>query len=231
MTASPSIRLLTIDNLPLIHAGVSQMLATFEDIAIAGTACDLNAALCNGAEVNPTIALAEIDALRPDWPGALQQLSAALAVPVVVFTMHSDSECIHRAIRAGAQGYLLKNTQPLALAQALRGIATGQQVFAAEVVCTAFGARPSEHQRDKLSQREREVLTLLACGLSNRAIGARLHLSNATVKYHCGQIFAKLGVESRAQAVALAYTHNLVPRIVVESEAPVAALRHERRAG
>jgi DNA-binding CsgD family transcriptional regulator len=156
VSTTPQIRLLTIDVLPLVHAGVRQIVAGFPDIELIG----------------------------------------------------------------GAQGYLLKNVQPLALAQALRSIATGQRVFDPEVIGAALTPRP----RDLLSgltHREREVLTLLARGMSNSEIGLRLCVSKATVKFHCSQLFSKLGVQSRAQVIAAAYAHNLIPRVVGERERAV----------
>jgi DNA-binding NarL/FixJ family response regulator len=203
------IRLLVLDRLPLVHAGVRQLLAPFPDIEPAGAAYDLSEAIRLGAELAPTLALVEIDDLGPEWPGAIQRLAGALQAPVAVFTARADDEAVRQALRAGAQGFLLKSAHALPLAQALREIAAGARVLAPELA--RAGLAPAEPQYDSLTQREREVLALLARGLSNREIGLRLHVSNATVKFHCGQIFSKLGVRSRAQAVAAAFTHNLVP--------------------
>ncbi|MFQ3661769.1 MAG: response regulator transcription factor, partial [Chloroflexaceae bacterium] len=211
MTEVTPVRVLTIDTLPLVHAGVRQLLATFPDIHVVGEAFDLNDALRLGRTFAPTVILAAIDGLGPEWPTALHRLAGALRAPVVVFTLEADAECVRQALAAGVQGFLLKNTQALPLAQALRSIAAGQQVFAPEVLGIALSSQTREFPVDALTRREREVLTLLARGLSNDQIGARLYVSRATVKFHCGQIFAKLGVQSRSQAVALAYTHNLVP--------------------
>ncbi len=218
MTEVTPVRVLTIDTLPLVHAGVRQLLAAFPDIHLVGEAFDLNDALRLAVACAPTVVLAEIDELGPEWPTALRRLGSALCVPVVVFTREADAESVRQALAAGVQGFLLKNTQPLALAQALRSVAAGQQVFAPEVLGSAFSAQPRDLTAETLTRREREVLNLLARGLSNDQIGARLCVSRATVKFHCGQIFAKLGVQSRAQAVALAYSHNLVPRLIVEAE-------------
>lgn len=223
------VRVLTIDTLPLVHAGVRQLLTAFPDIQLAGEAFDLNDALRLGAACAPSVVLAEIDDFGPEWPAALRRLAAVLRVPVVVFTLEADAEQVRQALGVGVQGFLLKNTQPLALAQALRSIAAGQQVFAPEVVGVALSAPLRDRPCDTLTRREREVLTLLARGLSNQEIGARLCVSRATVKFHCGQIFAKLGVQSRAQAVAVAYSHNLVPRLIAEAE-PLAPQRPRRSA-
>ena len=218
------VRVLTIDPLPLVHAGVRQLLAAFPDLQPVGEAFDLNEALQFSAMRAATVALVEIDTLGPEWPAALQQLAGALRIPVVVFTLKADSEQVRQALAAGVQGFLLKNIQPLALAQALRSIVAGQRVVAPEAFNTALAAQPRDVAWNTLTRREREVLSLMTRGCSNNEIGARLCVSRATVKYHCGQIFAKLGVESRAQAIVAAYTRNLVPRLIAEVE-PAAARR------
>ncbi len=217
VTATPQIRLLTIDALPIIHAGVRQMLAAFADIELVGEACDLRDALRIGAQRTPTLVLTEIDALGADWPGALRRLAGALQAPTVVFTLRADEGCVRQALEVGAQGFLLKSVQPLALAQALRSVAAGQRVFDPEVIGAALAPRPHDLPAG-LTHREREVLALLARGLSNSEIGLRLCVSKATVKFHCGQLFSKLGVQSRAQAIAAAYIHNLVPRVIAERD-------------
>lgn len=227
MSDMTPVRVLTIDSLLLVHAGVRQLLATFPDMHVVGGAFDLNDALQLGAACAPSVVLTEIQDFGPEWPAALRRLATVLRIPVVVFTLEADVEQVRQALGIGVQGYLLKNTQALALAQALRSIVAGQQVFAPEVLGSTFSARPRDLAGEVLTRREREVLMLLARGLSNDAIGARLCVSRATVKFHCGQIFAKLGVQSRAQAVAMAYSHNLVPRLVAEAE-PLALQRPRR---
>lgn len=226
MTSIPQIRLLTIDALPLVHAGVRQMLAACSDIELIGEACDLHDALRLDAQRAATLILAEIDALGADWPGALRRLAGTLQAPTVVFTTQADANVVRQALDAGTQGFLLKNVQPLALAQALRSIAAGQRVFAPEVIGAALTPRTRDVQIN-LTPREREVLTLLARGLSNGEIGLRLCVSKATVKFHCSQLFSKLGVQSRAQAIAAAYTHNLVPRVIGERERTATAQHAE----
>ncbi|HMQ29961.1 MAG TPA: response regulator transcription factor [Chloroflexaceae bacterium] len=216
------VKLLTIDTLPLVHAGIRQMLAVFPDIEPFGEAYDLRDALRLGAQRGPTLVLAELDALGDDWPGALRHLVGTLQAPIVVFTLRADETDVRRALEAGAQGFLLKNIQPLALAHAIRSSAAGQQVFDPQVLSGALTPRPHDVLSD-LTHREREVLTLLAHGLSNSDISLRLCVSKATVKFHCSQLFSKLGVRSRGQAVAAAYARNLVPRVLAERErtAPV----------
>lgn len=217
MTTTPPIRVMTVDTLPLVHAGVRQMLAPFADIELVGEACDLHDALRLGAQHAPTLVLAELDALGADWPGGLRRLAELLQASTVVFALQADESRVRQALDAGAQGFLLKSVQPLALAQAIRSIAAGQRVFDPEVIGAALAPRPREAPIG-LTHREREVLTLLARGLSNSEIGLRLCVSRATVKFHCGQLFSKLGVKSRAQAIAAAYAHNLVPLVIGERE-------------
>lgn len=138
---------------------------------------------------------------------------------VVVFTTRVSAERVYRALRAGVHGFLLKQMAPLNLAHALRSLAAGQQVFAPEATMAMASAPPGEQSPGQdLSQREREVLALLARGFSNQAISVRLCLSRATVKFHCSNLFAKLGVVSRSQAVAAAYRRNLVPHLVADGD-------------
>jgi DNA-binding NarL/FixJ family response regulator len=225
------VRVLTVDSRPIIHAGVRQLLASYGDIAFIGAAYNREEALLLSRRHRPDVVLAEIADLGERWLDGLEQLRQTGCGAVVVFTSELSHEHCRQLLRSGVQGVLLKHVQALTLAQALRSIAAGQQVFDPEVTRAALMARPEVRRADFLSDREREVLALLATGLSNDAIGRRLYVSRATVKFHCTNIFGKLGVRTRAQAVALAYKHQLVPLVVVENEAPSPPLLAERSVG
>lgn len=216
MDAPAPIRVLTVDRLPLVHAGVRQLLSPFPDIAIVGEAFALADLPCQPARLAATIVLLDIDDLGGDWPGVLPTLTRdGSGVRVVVFTLTATPERVHQALRAGVHGYLLKQIEPLALAQALRSIAAGQQVLDPEAAnALLYARRTAASLGDQISQREREVLTLLAAGLSNQAIAAHLCVSRATVKFHCGNLFGKLSVRTRGEAIAAAFAHNLVPPVV-----------------
>ncbi|NTU84645.1 MAG: response regulator transcription factor [Chloroflexales bacterium] len=220
MVDQRTVRVLTLDSLPVIHAGVGQLLAAFSDIKLVGHAYSLAEAQELGARFRPDIALVEIGDLGVAWPEALAGLARALpGVPLVVFTMTVEVDALRHTLRAGVQGYLLKNTDALSLAQALRAAAAGRTVFAPEAweVVVALH-RDAEPGTALLSPREREVLTLLALGLSNDEIAVRLHISISTVKYHCRTLFQKLYVATRGQAVAKAYAARLVPLMCSEAE-------------
>ncbi|NTU79526.1 MAG: response regulator transcription factor [Chloroflexales bacterium] len=212
------IRVLTVDSRPIIHAGVRQLLANFPDIVFVGAAFDREEAFVLARSWTPDIVLIESDDLGQAWPDALRRLVRERAGAVVVFTMAATEEGSYQMLQAGVQGVLLKGIQPFTLAQALRGIAAGQQVFDPEVTRAALTMKPGSRTTEGLSSRERDVLALLANGLSNHEISHRLCVSQATVKFHYANIFGKLGVRTRAQAVAVAYTHQLIPRVVVDRE-------------
>lgn len=210
------IRVMTIDSQPLVHGGVRHLLSEFADIELVGEAYDLCGAVRIAERCSPDIVLVEIADLGLDWQGALGHLGRAHPMmQLVVFTTLNDAEMVRSALQTGASGYLLKNVWPLSLAQALRSIAGGQRVLAPEVSDALITAQRSEAPLcEQLSPREREVLTLLVRGLSNKEIGLQLHVSTSTVKFHCASIFGKLGVKTRAQAVVHACEGRLVPRLV-----------------
>ncbi len=220
MPTREHIRVLTLDALPLVHGGVRQLLGAFPDIQLVGEAHDLGEAIHIGNRRSPHIVLVEIGDLGPCWAEQFHRLSQSLPhARLVVFTLTSGPEQVREALRAGAQGYLLKRATAVTLAQALRSVAGGQQVFAPEATQAILAVEPaSTLDPADLSLREREVLTLLARGLSNREIGLRLHVSHATIKFHCGNLYVKLGVQTRAQAIATAYTHKLIPTLIGERE-------------
>jgi DNA-binding NarL/FixJ family response regulator len=214
------IRVLTIDALPLVHGGVRQLLAAFPDLQLVGEAYDLGEAIHIGNQRSPHIVLVEIGDLGASWADQFHRLRQALPhARLVVFTLMSGPEQVREALRAGAQGYLLKRATAVTLAQALRSVAGGQQVFAPEATQAILAPEASTPLDPAgLSLREREVLTMLARGLSNREISQRLHVSAATIKFHCGNIYGKLGVRTRAQAIAAAYTYKLIPTLISERE-------------
>jgi DNA-binding NarL/FixJ family response regulator len=218
MAEMKRIRVLTVDSRPIIHAGVRQLLADFPDIVFAGAAFDREEALVLTRSQAPDIVLVESDDLGPGWPDALRRLVRERAGAVVVFTMTATEEGSYQMLQAGVQGVLLKGVQPFTLAQALRSIAAGQQVFDPAVTQAALMVQPGSHAADELSNRERDVLALLANGLSNHEISRRLCVSYATVKFHCANLFGKLGVRTRAQAIAVAYKRQLIPQVIVDRD-------------
>jgi len=132
-------------------------------------------------------------------------------VQILVLTSFHDKDLVPRALQAGAIGYLLKGVSNQDLVGAIRAAHAGEPVLAKEAMADLVqAATPSPKLGDDLNEREREVLALLAQGLSNKEIAERVFLSVATVKYHVRLLLSKLGASSRAEAVALAWQHNIL---------------------
>lgn len=225
MAVSATIRIVTVDRLPLVHAGVRQLLSPFPDISVVGEAFDLVGLQEQLDRLEAAIVMLDIDDLGAEWLTAVQALVRDTpATRFVAFTLTATPERVSLALRAGIHGYLLKQIEPLSLAQALRSVAGGQQVLAPEATAALlYLERYRRPHDDFLSQREREVLALLVAGMSNQAIATCLCVSPATVKFHCSNLFSKLGVRTRGEAIALAFAHNLVPRMKPAGESPLLA--------
>lgn len=204
MTTLP-IRVATADPQPIFRAGIRQILAAFPDIVVVGEAASSTDAftLCERVRVD----LLLIDAAMPGALTLIGQLRERRGTTrAVILTEHVDPVALGRALQLGIGGYLLKDIDAFDLAQALRSAAGGFLTLASAVSAVAIeGAGLPEPDPDELSDREQSVLELLLHGLSNRAIAARLNLSCATIKFHLRNIYDKLGVRTRAEAMALFY--------------------------
>jgi DNA-binding NarL/FixJ family response regulator len=225
-TGGAPVRVLLVDDQPLLRMGFRLVLEDEPDLHVVGEAGD-------GTE-----ALRQVDALRPDvvlmdvrMPGmngieATERIVAAGSPSrVLILTTFDLDGYAFAALRAGASGFLLKDARPAELTGAIRAVATGDAVvsprvtrrmlelFAEELPAgEAAPAARTDPRLDDLTQREREVLLAVAEGLSNAEVAARLFLSEATVKTHVGRVLAKLGVRDRVQAVVVAYESGLVGR-------------------
>jgi DNA-binding NarL/FixJ family response regulator len=232
-----AIRVVVADDQAAVREGLVIMLDLLDDVEVVGEAGDGDEALRLVAEHAPDVVLMDLRMPRCDGVAATARVHAAHpATRVVVLTTYLDDEDILAALRAGALGYLTKDAGRVEIAQAVRAAAVGQSVLSAEVqrkllaaaelstaapsagTSSAAGpaAGPSVAGRaapgagpDGLTSREVEVLRLIAAGLSNREIAARLFVTEATVKSHINRLFAKTGVSHRAQAVQYAYRHGL----------------------
>lgn len=207
----PTIRLFLVDDHEMVREGLKLMLSHYDDIDVIGEAGTGREAVSAVSVKRPAVVL--LDLQLPDMPGlevlaSLQELPAPPAV--LVLSVHDDDDFVIGAARLGARGYVLKHTSHEELALAIRRVADGGLYFAPEVSGALVNLDRRLQEQALLTEREREVLRLLAAGLANREIGERLYLSPDTVKTHLGNIYRKLGVEGRTQAVVVALRRKLL---------------------
>ncbi|WP_349902657.1 response regulator transcription factor [Parafrigoribacterium humi] len=212
-----TIRVVIADDQPVIVAGFRLMLDEETDIEVVGTATDGLAAVTTTAQLRPDVVLMDIRMPGVDGIEATRRiLDAGSADAVLMITTFDDEEYLRESAHAGASGFLLKNAGPDLLAAAVRSAARGDALIdpAMTRVLLERGARstPTElvsaeyvSRLGALTERERDVLTLVAQGLSNGEVGKRLFLGEATIKTHLANIFTKVGARSRVGAVMFAY--------------------------
>lgn len=204
------IRILLVDDHPVVRHGLRGMLESEPDLAVVGEASSGPEGVELAATVRPDIVLMDLRMPGGDGVSATgTMLSRVPGVRVVVLTTYESDQDILRAIEAGASGYLLKDTSPAELADAVRAAARGETVLAPSVASTLVRQvrRPAP---SALSARESEVLRLVARGMTNADIGRRLFISEATVKTHLMRVFNKLDVADRTAAVTTAMEHGLL---------------------
>jgi DNA-binding NarL/FixJ family response regulator len=204
------IRLLVVDDHPVVRAGMVAMLSEEEGLEVVGQAANGAEALAFARELDPDVVLMDLRMPVMDGAEATARLRASgTRAEVLILTTYDTDADIVRAVEAGARGYLLKDSPPRALAQAIRRAAAGETVLAAQVAAR-LADRLRSPQPAELTSREREVLALVSRGLSNPEIGRELHIGEATVKTHLLRAFAKLGVDDRTAAVTAAYRLGLL---------------------
>ncbi|HEX6713130.1 MAG TPA: response regulator transcription factor [Thermoleophilaceae bacterium] len=210
------IRVLLVDDQPLIREGLRTILDAQPDLEVVGEAGDGDEALRASHRLRPDLVLMDVEMPRGDGLAATERIVAAGGPRVVILTTFDREDYIARALRAGASGFLLKTASPADLAGAVRTAMQADALLAPEVtrrLIESYLARPDPASASwvaDLTDREREVLVLIATGLSNDQIAEHLFLSPATVKTHVNRVFAKSGVRDRAQAVIAAYEAGLV---------------------
>jgi DNA-binding NarL/FixJ family response regulator len=207
-----AIKLLIVDDHPVVRDGLRGMFAGDPDFEVLGEAADGAEALTKAATLHPDVILMDLHMPGVDGATAIRQLvERKLPGRVLVLTTYDSDSDVVPAIEAGATGYLLKDTPRAELFRAVRAAAQGEAVLAPSVARRLM-TQVSAPAREALSQRELEVLSLIAQGLNNREAAGRLFISEATVKTHLIHIYAKLGVADREAAVAAAYERGwLVP--------------------
>lgn len=204
-----SIRLLVVDDHPVVRAGIVGLLAGEPDLEVVGEAGDGAQACDLAAALRPDVVLMDLRMPVMDGTTATERILAATpTVRVVVLTTYETDADILRAVEAGATGYLLKDTPRDDLVAAVRAVAGGETVLAPSVARRLVaGVR---NAAERLTARELEVLAAVARGGSNAQIGVELFISEATVKTHLLRIFAKLGVDDRTRAVTVALERGIL---------------------
>jgi DNA-binding NarL/FixJ family response regulator len=215
------IRVVLADDQPLVRAGFRMLLDAEEDIAVVGEADNGAAALELVRTLRPDVVLMDIRMPGVDGLEALRQITGDVAlegVRVLVLTTFELDEYVFEAVRLGASGFLVKHTQPADLVRAVREVAAGEALLSPSVtrrLIEEFAARPVRPEltpptMDVLTDREREVVALVAQGLTNDEIAVELVLSPATARTHVSRAMVKLHARDRAQLVVFAYQSGLV---------------------
>ena len=214
------IRVLLADDQVLVRAGFRALLDAQDDIEVVGEAGDGDQAVRLTRELAPDIVLMDIRMPGTDGLAATRQIAAdgqLASVRVVILTTFELDEYVFEAVRSGASGFLVKDTEPDELVQAIRVVAGGDALLSPSVtrrLIGEFAARAKEPRRPgglaELTDREQEVLALVGDGLSNGEIAKRLYVSPATAKTHVSRAMIKLQARDRAQLVVIAYESGLV---------------------
>ncbi|MDI3341242.1 MAG: response regulator transcription factor [Sphaerobacter sp.] len=212
------ISLLLVDDHALFREGLASLLSYQPDLTVVGEAASGEEAVERARELVPDVVLMDIDLPGIDGIEATRQIKRQLPeVRVVMLTVYDDEERLFESIKAGAQGYLIKNIRSAELLDQLRGLARGEAAISRRMAARILGEFARLKQQaailepdDGLSPREVEVLELVALRLSNKEIAERLCISEHTVKNHLKNILAKLQLSSRRQAAAYAVARGLI---------------------
>ncbi len=202
------LRVLIADDHPVFRSGLRALLATTPDIEVLGEACTGDEVVEMAASLQPDVILMDIQMPGIDGIEATQRiLHTSPHITILVVTMFADEESVFAALRAGARGYVLKGATPTEIARAIQAVGSGEAIFSPTIAqrLLDFFAMPRPlalpQVFPELTDREREVLTLIARGHKNPEIASQLSISLKTVRNHVSNIFSKLQVADRAQAI------------------------------
>ncbi|MGH3787698.1 MAG: response regulator [Pseudonocardiaceae bacterium] len=219
------IRVVVVDDQPLVRAGIVMLVNAEDDITVVAEAADGQEALTQVRAQRPDVVLMDVRMPGTDGVAATRAMveegltaQSGQPVGIIILTTYHIDEAVYAALRAGASGFLLKDAAPAEIVNAVRSVVAGEAWLdpaVARRLIDEFAARPEPHtptpaEMAQLTPREREVLSLMARGLSNADVAVELFISEATVKTHLARVMMKLGVREKAQAVAAAYQTGLV---------------------
>jgi DNA-binding NarL/FixJ family response regulator len=214
------IRVLVVDDQPLIRAGFRMVLNANDDLRVDGEASDGFEAVRMARELAPDVVVMDVRMPGLDGVEATRRITEASTAKVLILTTFDLDQYAFEGLRNGASGFLLKDVPPEVLCDAVRAVAEGDAVLTPRITrefvnryaskpVPVPAEQPISPELQRLTQREREVLDVVAAGLTNAQIAERLRISEATVKTHITRILAKLGLRDRVQAVIYAYEHGL----------------------
>ena len=214
---NPAIRVLVADDQRVVREGLGTLLGLLAGVEVVGTAADGDEALALAIRLRPDVVLMDLRMPHCDGVEATRRLrDRDASIKVLVLTTYTDDRSVIDALRAGARGYLTKDASAGEIREALQRVTSGQaaidpavQQHLVSAIATGLSTAATPQLPAGLTQREAEVLALIAQGLSNIEIAGRLVVSETTVKSHVNHLFAKTGVRDRAQAVTYAYQHGL----------------------
>lgn len=216
MTSTDLTKVLIVDDHPVFRDGLKTLLSVMTDVEVVGEATDGGAAVEQALSLQPDVILMDVN--MPDVNGieaTRRILGASPHVAVLMLTMFDDDDSVFAAMRAGARGYLLKGSDQEQIRRALDAVRDGDAIFGPAIATRMMGyfnAAPRSEAFPELTEREREVLDLIAQGLSNDEISGRLFISPKTTRNHVSNIFSKLQVSDRVQAALRARDAGLGSR-------------------
>ena len=214
-----SVRVVLVDDQALIRTGFKMILESEDDIEVVGEAADGEQAISLARSMRPDVVLMDVQMPRMDGLEATGRIARDASIPsrIVILTTFERDDYVFEALRGGASGFLLKNSPPEELVQAVRVVASGDALLAPSVtrkVIEAFIRQPTHHNNEvelrRLTERETEILRLLATGKSNSELASHLFVGEGTIKTHVSNLLTKLGLRDRMQAVIFAYESGLV---------------------